>query len=81
MTGVYIKDYGCTLKIFKHEIAEDLGLYGELHRFIPVLAKQQGASSDQRHSELARPDQCRLTPLRIPGAVGFRLSIACCRDC
>jgi glycosyltransferase involved in cell wall biosynthesis len=47
MTGVYIKDYGCTLKIFKREIAEDLGIYGELHRFIPVLAKLQGASITQ----------------------------------
>lgn len=47
MTGVYIKDYGCTLKVFKREIAEDLGLYGELHRFIPVLAKQQGARITQ----------------------------------
>ena len=43
MTKVYIKDYGCTLKIFKREIAEELGLYGELHRFIPVLAAMQGA--------------------------------------
>ena len=47
MTGVYIKDYGCTLKIFKREIAEELGIYGELHRFIPVLAKLQGASITQ----------------------------------
>ena len=47
MTGVYIKDYGCTLKLFKREIAEELGLYGELHRFIPVLAKLQGASITQ----------------------------------
>ena len=47
MTGVYIKDYGCTLKIFKKEIAEDLGIYGELHRFIPVLAKLQGANITQ----------------------------------
>ncbi len=46
-TGVYIKDYGCTLKIFKKEIAEDLGIYGELHRFIPALAKLQGASITQ----------------------------------
>lgn len=46
-TGVYIKDYGCTLKIFRREIAEDLGLYGELHRFIPVLAKMQGARITQ----------------------------------
>jgi glycosyltransferase involved in cell wall biosynthesis len=47
MTGVYFKDYGCTLKVFKKEIAEDLGLYGELHRFIPVLAKLQGAKITQ----------------------------------
>jgi glycosyltransferase involved in cell wall biosynthesis len=47
MTGVYIRDYGCTLKIFRREIAEELGLYGELHRFIPVLAKLQGARITQ----------------------------------
>ncbi len=47
MTNVYIKDYGCTLKIFKREIALELGLYGELHRFIPVLAKLQGARITQ----------------------------------
>jgi len=47
MTGEYIKDYGCTLKIFKREIAEELGIYGELHRFIPVLASLQGASITQ----------------------------------
>ncbi len=47
MTNVYIQDYGCTLKIFKREIAEDLGLYGELHRFIPVLASMQGARITQ----------------------------------
>lgn len=47
MTKVYIQDYGCTLKIFRREIAEDLGLYGELHRFIPVLASMQGARITQ----------------------------------
>lgn len=47
MTGVYIKDYGCTLKVFRREIATELGLYGELHRFIPVLAKLQGAKITQ----------------------------------
>jgi glycosyltransferase involved in cell wall biosynthesis len=46
-TGVYIKDYGCTLKVFRAEIAQDLGLYGELHRFIPVLAAMQGARITQ----------------------------------
>lgn len=42
-TGVYINDYGCTLKVFKHDVAKNLDLYGELHRFIPVLAKMYGA--------------------------------------
>ncbi|MEM8896159.1 MAG: glycosyltransferase family 2 protein [Bacteroidota bacterium] len=43
LTGVYLHDYGCTLKLFKKDIAKNLGLYGELHRFIPVLAQLQGA--------------------------------------
>lgn len=42
-TGVYISDYGCTLKIFTSDVAKNLELYGELHRFIPVLAKIYGA--------------------------------------
>lgn len=43
MTGVRLHDYGCTLKLFTRDIAKNLGLYGEMHRFIPVLAAMQGA--------------------------------------
>ena len=46
-TDVKIMDYGCALKIFKSDIAKNLGLYGELHRFIPVLASLQGARIHQ----------------------------------
>jgi glycosyltransferase involved in cell wall biosynthesis len=42
LTGVCIHDYGCTLKVFTKDIAKRLGLYGELHRFIPILAVMQG---------------------------------------
>ncbi|WNJ16283.1 glycosyltransferase family 2 protein [Pontibacter sp. G13] len=42
LTGVHMKDYGCTLKVFKKNIAKNLGLYGDLHRFIPVLVQMQG---------------------------------------
>jgi len=45
--GVQLKDYGCALKVFRKEIARDLGLYGELHRFIPVLAHLEGARITQ----------------------------------
>lgn len=43
-TKVYLNDYGCSLRVYKAEIAQNMGLYGELHRFIPVLAKLEGAS-------------------------------------
>ncbi len=43
ITGVAIRDFGCTLKVFKSSFAKNLGLYGELHRFIPILLALQGA--------------------------------------
>ncbi|TAK35548.1 MAG: glycosyltransferase [Saprospiraceae bacterium] len=46
-SGVKMKDYGCALKVLRSEIAKDLGLYGELHRFIPVLAQLEGAKITQ----------------------------------
>ena len=46
-SGVHLKDYGCALKVLKREIAKDMGLYGELHRFIPVLASLEGARITQ----------------------------------
>lgn len=46
-SGVHLKDYGCALKLFKADLAKDLGLYGELHRFIPVLAKLEGGRITQ----------------------------------
>ena len=43
VTGLKLHDYGCSLKAFKKEIVEDIKLYGELHRFLPVLANIEGA--------------------------------------
>lgn len=42
-SGVMLSDYGCGLKVIRRDIAASLGLYGELHRFIPVLAALEGA--------------------------------------
>jgi glycosyltransferase involved in cell wall biosynthesis len=42
-TGFPIHDLGCTLKAIRREIAQDLELYGEMHRFIPILAHWRGA--------------------------------------
>ncbi len=44
ITGVYLHDYGCTLKAYRREIIKNIDLYGQMHRFIPALAKWLGAS-------------------------------------
>jgi glycosyltransferase involved in cell wall biosynthesis len=43
MTGVELHDYGCTLKAYRGDLARSLRLYGEMHRFVPALAAEQGA--------------------------------------
>ena len=42
-TGVPLHDYGCALKAYRREIVDRIRLYGELHRFIPSLARDAGA--------------------------------------
>ena len=41
-TGVRLHDYGCSLKVFRGEVVRSLRLYGEMHRFIPAIASEQG---------------------------------------
>ena len=41
-TGVQLHDYGCSLKVFRGEVVRSLRLYGEMHRFIPAIASEQG---------------------------------------
>ncbi len=43
VTGVYLHDYGCTLKAYRREVITGFRLYGEMHRFIPVYANAVGA--------------------------------------
>src|SRR3990172_8184904 len=42
-TRVKLHDYGCTLKAMRKEVAKNLKLYGEMHRFIPAIAFERGA--------------------------------------
>ncbi|HWW83641.1 MAG TPA: glycosyltransferase family 2 protein [Vicinamibacterales bacterium] len=41
-TGVKLHDYGCSLKVFRAEVVKPLKLYGEMHRFLPAIASEQG---------------------------------------
>ena len=44
ITGVHLHDYGCALKVYRREILRDIALYGEMHRFLPALARWVGAT-------------------------------------
>lgn len=43
-TGVYLHDYGCSLKAYRQVVVKNVHLYGELHRFIPALASWMGVT-------------------------------------
>jgi len=43
MTDVNLHDFGCTLKAYRKEVTDNIDLYGEMHRFIPALARWVGA--------------------------------------
>lgn len=42
LTGLHLHDHNCGLKLFRREVAQEIRIYGELHRFIPVLAFARG---------------------------------------
>ena len=56
-TGIHMKDLGCTLKIFTHETIKSIHIYGELHRFIPVLVTLEGATRITQVDVNHRPRQ------------------------
>ena len=43
ISGVKLRDYGCTLKAYRRSVLKNVRLYGEMHRFIPIYATWEGA--------------------------------------
>lgn len=44
MSGIYLHDFNCGLKAYKNEVVKSVEVYGEMHRYIPILAKRSGYS-------------------------------------
>jgi glycosyltransferase involved in cell wall biosynthesis len=42
LTGCALHDHNCGFKVYRHEVLLEVGIYGELHRFVPVLAHAKG---------------------------------------
>jgi glycosyltransferase involved in cell wall biosynthesis len=47
ISGVHLRDYGCTLKAYRSDVLKDIRLYGEMHRFIPIYASWMGARTTE----------------------------------
>lgn len=45
MSGIYLHDFNCGLKAYRHEVIKSIEVYGEMHRYIPVIAKWAGFST------------------------------------
>ncbi|MDR6874170.1 dolichol-phosphate mannosyltransferase [Bosea sp. BE125] len=43
ISGVHLHDYGCSLKAYRCDVLSGFRLYGEMHRFVPIFARWQGA--------------------------------------
>jgi len=43
ISGVRLRDYGCSLKAYRREVLDGVRLYGEMHRFVPIYASWMGA--------------------------------------
>ena len=71
ISGIYLHDYGCTLKAYRREILNDIKLYGEMHRFIPIYASWEGAKVTEipvrHHARIAGYTKYGLS--RIPKVV------------
>jgi len=42
MTGIYLHDFNCGLKAYRYEVVKNIEVYGEMHRYIPAIAKWAG---------------------------------------
>jgi glycosyltransferase involved in cell wall biosynthesis len=42
MSGIYLHDFNCGLKAYKNDVIKSVEVYGEMHRYIPILAKRAG---------------------------------------
>ncbi len=69
-TGVQLHDYGCSLKVFRAEVVKPMKLYGEMHRFLPAIASEQGVDDRRagREPPRARCTARRSTASRAPSA-------------
>lgn len=78
LTGLDLNDFNTGMKVFRREVADELPLYGEFHRFVPVLAHDLGFRVGERaveHRARQAGTSKYLSPLRFPKTLLDLLSV------
>ena len=69
VTGVQLHDYGCTLKAFRREVVKNIQLYGEMHRFIPAIASDDGRRHRRGRRSTTGPRMHGKSKYNISGSI------------
>jgi len=66
MTGTVFNDLGCSVRVFKRKVIDEIQLYGDQHRFLPVLAHRYGFKVQEKKVQQSQKDMFqRVYPLGI----------------
>lgn len=71
ISGLQLSDAGCSVRLIKREVLDQIEIYGEFHRFLPVLAFRQGFAVSE--CELGQAEADKNTRLYSPGLYVRRL--------
>ena len=71
ITGAAFRDLGCGVRVFKRQITAEIPLYGDQHRFLPVLASRQGYRI--KEVDVAQSPKDKFTRVYRPGVYLRRL--------
>ena len=71
ITGSSFNDLGCSVRVFKREVMEEVSIYGDLHRFLPMLAEQKGFTVTEL--KVAQSSKEKFIRLHRPGVMLRRM--------
>ncbi len=63
-SGIHLHDFNCGLKAYKNKVVKSIEVYGEMHRYIPILAQQAGFTKNRRKGRTAPGTEIRSNQIR-----------------
>ena len=80
-TGIHLHDMNCGLKAYRHDVVKSIEVYGEMHRYIPVLAKQSKRVSTKLERRWWRTKHANTVSQNSASSASSTASSTLCRYC